>query len=88
MKKPYLFALILSLPFLSTFGQDEKLYPWTDLQGRTLQASFISFDNVAQTVTIKWNGNVFPLPLNTLSVPSQQLAKQLGAPAPKAQIKK
>ena len=85
MKKPYLIALILSLPLLSTLGQDEKLYPWTDLKGRTLQASFISFDNVAQTVTIKWNGNIFPLPLNTLSVPSQQLAKQLGAPAPKAQ---
>jgi hypothetical protein len=82
MKKPYLIALILTLPFISAFGQDETLYPWTDIQGRTLQASFISYDDVAQTVTIKWNGNIFPLPLNTLSVPSQQLAKQLGAPAP------
>jgi len=82
MKKPYLIALILTLPFVSVFGQDETLYPWTDIQGRTLQASFISYDDVAQTVTIKWNGNIFPLPLNTLSVPSQQLAKQLGAPAP------
>jgi hypothetical protein len=82
MKQPYLIALIFFAPFLSILGQDETLHPWTDTQGRTLQASFISFDAAAQTVTIKWNGQVFPLPLNTLAPQSQELAKQLGAPPP------
>ena len=82
MKQPYLIALISFLPLISIQGQDETLHPWTDTQGRTLQASFISFDAAAQTVTIKWNGKVFPLPLNTLSPASQDLAKQLGAPPP------
>ncbi|MEK9773641.1 MAG: hypothetical protein VW576_08755 [Opitutae bacterium] len=82
MKQPYLIALIFFAPFLSILGQDETLHPWTDTQGRTLQASFISLDEAAQTVTIKWNGQVFPLPLNTLAPQSQALAKQLGAPPP------
>ena len=80
MNKPYLLALILILPFATSMGQEETLHPWTDTQGRTLQASFISLDQTAQTVTIKWNGQVFPLPLNTLDTQSQALAKQLGAP--------
>ena len=85
MKQPYIIALIFFAPFLSMLGQDETLHPWTDIQGRTLQASFISFDTAAQTVTIKWNGQVFPLPLNTLAPQSQALAKQLGAPPVAAQ---
>ena len=80
MKQPYLIALILFLPFSFILGQDETLHPWTDTQGRTLQASFISLDEAAQTVTIKWNGKVFPLTLNTLAPESQALAKKLGAP--------
>jgi hypothetical protein len=82
MNKPYLIALLLALPVAFIFGQDETLYPWTDTQGRTLQASFISLDQAAQTVIIKWDGKVFPLPLSTLSPASQALAKQLGVPAP------
>jgi hypothetical protein len=82
MKKPYLIALLVTLPALSIFGQDETLYPWTDTQGRTLQASFISLDEAAQTVIIKWEGKVFPLPLSNLSSASQTLAKQLGAAVP------
>jgi len=88
MKKPYLIALILTLPTVSIFGQNETLYPWTDVQGRTLQASFISLDQASQTVIIKWNGKIFPLPINTLSASSQVLARQLGQvaipPAPVA----
>ena len=81
MKKPYLIALIFSLPIACAFGKNETLYPWTDIQGRTLQASFISLDEVAQIVTIKLsNGVIYPAPLKTLSLPSQALAKQLGAP--------
>jgi len=81
MKKPYLIALILTWPIASIFGQNETLYPWTDIQGRTLQASFISLDQASQTVIIKWNGQIFPLPLSTLSAPSQTLAWQLGGAA-------
>ena len=82
MKQPYIIALIFFAPFLTMLGEDETLYPWTDTQGRTLQASFISFDETAQTVIIKWDGKVFPLPLSNLSSASQSLAKQLGAPPP------
>ena len=83
MKQPYLIALIFFAPFLSIVGQDETLHPWTDTQGRTLQASFISFDAAAQTVTIKMsNGVVYPAPLSSLSAESQALAKQLAAPKP------
>jgi hypothetical protein len=83
MKQPYLIALILFAPFLSIAGQDGTLHPWTDTQGRTLQASFISFDAAAQTVTIKMsNGVVYPAPLSSLSAESQALAKQLAAPKP------
>ena len=83
MKQPYLITLIFFAPILSILGQDETLYPWTDTQGRTLQASFISFDAAAQTVTIKMsNGVVYPAPLSSLSAESQALAKQLAAPKP------
>ena len=54
-----LFCLFLSSTILK--GQAEKLHPWTDAQGRTLQASFISFDGTK--VTIKWDGQVVPIPL-------------------------
>jgi len=70
-----LFCLFLSSTILK--GQAEKLHPWTDAQGRTLQASFISFDGTK--VTIKWDGQVVPIPLASLSPESQNLAKQLGA---------
>ncbi len=78
MNKPYLLALILILPFATSMGQDETLHPWTDTQGRTLTASFISFDG--KTVTIKWDGKVFPLPMSSLSPQSQALAKELSSP--------
>ncbi len=79
MKQPYLFALFFLLPLALSQGQDETLHPWTDTQGRTLTASFVSSDG--KTVTIKYNGTVFPLPLNTLSPQSQDLARKLSAPA-------
>jgi len=87
MKQPYLITLIFFAPILSILGQDETLHPWTDTQGRTLQASFISFDAAAQTVTIKMsNGVVYPAPLSSLSAESQALAKQLAAPKPAAPV--
>ncbi|MDA8991517.1 hypothetical protein N9H45_08330 [Opitutales bacterium] len=67
---PYLFLLGLLLQ-----AQTETLYPWTDTQGRTLQASFISLDS--GKVTIKWNGQIVPIPLTNLSPETQALAKKL-----------
>ena len=78
MKQPYITALFILLPFVSSWGQDETLHPWTDTQGRTLSASFISSDG--KTVTIKWNGKVFPLPISSLAPQSQELARKLSAP--------
>ena len=80
---------LLLLPVLFSIGllraQSEQLHPWTDTQGRTLQASFISLDS--EKVTIKWNGQVVPIPLISLSPESQGLAKKLasqtnGKPSP------
>ena len=51
-----------------------ELYPWTDLNGRTLQAKFIKGDNAS--VTIEWNGQRFDLPMATLSDQSKALAKK------------
>ena len=67
---PYLFLLGLLLQ-----AQTETLYPWTDTQGRTLQASFISLDS--GKVTINWNGQIVPIPLTNLSPETQALAKKL-----------
>ena len=58
------------------------LHPWTDLQGRTLQAKFVKAD--ATTVTIDWQGQVIPLPLATLAPASQALAKKLSGSSPTA----
>ncbi len=68
-------ALIFSV--FSLQSQSEALHPWTDSQGRTLQASFVSLDG--DKVKIKWNGQVVPIPLASLSPESQNLAKQLAA---------
>ena len=76
MKLPIL-SLALFWGLLSLSAQNDTLHPWTDSQGRTLQASFISMD--AEKVTIRWNGQIVPIPLASLSVESQSLAKQLAA---------
>ena len=70
-----LFFLFLScLPPL--FGQEStELHPWTDLNGRTLQAKFISASDT--TVTIDWNGKRFSLPINTLDDKTKTLVKKL-----------
>ena len=61
--------LTLNILFISFLSAQTTLHPWTDLQGRTLEASFIKSDGV--TVTINWNGKVVPIPLATLSGESQ-----------------
>ena len=76
MKVIALFSLTL---FFTTLGIAQELHPWTDLQGRTLEASFMKSDGV--TVTINWNGKVVPIPLASLSPESQALAQELSAPS-------
>ena len=76
MKANLLITLILIV--VSFNNLNGMLHPWTDLQGRTLQASFIKSDGV--TLTINWNGKVVPIPLSSLSAESKALAQQLSAP--------
>jgi hypothetical protein len=76
MKVIALFSLTL---FFTTLGIAQELHPWTDLQGRTLEASYMKSDGV--TVTINWNGKVVPIPLASLSPESQALAQKLSAPS-------
>jgi hypothetical protein len=74
MKVIALFSLTL---FFTTLGIAQELHPWTDLQGRTLEASYMKSDGV--NVTINWNGKVVPIPLASLSPESQALAKKLSS---------
>lgn len=76
MKISKIFLLSLGLAFWqhAQAGAD-VLHDWTDSQGRTLQATFIKSDGT--TVTIRWNGQVVPIPLATLSPASQTLASKL-----------
>ena len=81
--KTLLAFTLLAITSVSVWAADDALHSWTDLQGRTLQASFVKAD--ATTVTIKWNGKVVPIPLATLSPASQALAGRLSqAAAPSA----
>ena len=72
----------------SLTGQEiDKLHPWTDLNGRTLQAKFIQANEIS--VTIEWKGQRFDLPVDTLSDESKALAKKFienGMGSPKADI--
>ena len=73
------FLTILTFLFAISYASLQgMLHPWTDLKGRTLQASFIKSDGV--TLTINWNGKVIPIPLSTLSAESNALAQQLSSP--------
>ncbi len=75
------FLKILFLLFVF-FTADVKLsranlYPWTDLDGRTLQARFMQLDQ--KNLTIDVNGQPFEIPFNTLSPESKALATMLQA---------
>lgn len=71
-------SLILFFLLLSSYLSGQTLHPWTDLQGRTLQAEYVKSDGI--TVTINWNGKVIPIPLATLSAESKALAQKLSTP--------
>jgi hypothetical protein len=67
---PFIFCLT------SLLGQEPtELHPWTDLNGRTLQAKFIKGNNTS--VTIEWNGQRFDLPIDTLSDPVEGFGKKV-----------
>ncbi|MFL2928541.1 MAG: hypothetical protein ACJZ72_08155 [Opitutales bacterium] len=69
------FYSLLLFYLIPLSGQDAgELHPWTDLNGRTLQAKFIQGND--SSVTIEWNGQRFDLPINTLSDESKALAKK------------
>lgn len=86
MKKLPIFLSALFLTSLNFYAQDQKLHPWTDSQGRTLQAIFLKSDG--STLTINWNGQVVPIPLASLSPESQDLARKLAAEAAFGSISK
>jgi hypothetical protein len=73
-------SLVLFFLLLTSYLNGQTLHPWTDLQGRTLQAEYVKSDGI--TVTINWNGKVIPIPLATLSPESQALAQKLSTPKP------
>ena len=69
--------LILPLLLLSSIicisQARKKLHPWTDSTRSYITGSFISFDG--EKVTIKWDGQVVPIPLASLSPESQKSCK-------------
>ena len=61
-------------------GQDSNaIHPFTDVNGRTLQAKFI--ESSADSVKIEWNGQTFELPLITLDSETQSLVDRLSKSA-------
>lgn len=57
-----------------------KKYPWKDLQGRVIEAEFISATSTA--VKLLWKGQTFELTLSSLSQESKNLARKLANPTP------
>ena len=57
-----------------------KKYPWKDLQGRVIEAEFISATSTA--VKLLWNWQTFELTLSSLSQESKNLARKLANPTP------
>ena len=55
----------------------DTIHPWTDNQGRTLQASFVKANAIS--VTVKWQGKIVDLPRANLSPASQALATKLSS---------
>lgn len=79
MKIKFLLIPLLLLPSLGgKLFSEETMHSWTDTQGRTLQASFVSLTGT--TLTIRMNGEDFPLDLSYFDSASQALAKKLASP--------
>ena len=72
------FFLFLSFSIFS-FGQDpNSLHPFTDINGRTLQAKLIEAGT--ESVKVEWNGQIFDLPLDTLDLTTRNLIRRLSRP--------
>ena len=79
-------CLLIALTFSANLYA-QQMYSWTDVQGRTLQASFVKLEGTL--LTIRMNGQDFPLDLSYFSPQSQNLARQLAAasqPKPAAAV--
>ena len=68
-------ALAIKLRSESAPAKPANLYPWTDLQGRVIQAQFLGATD--STVKLLWNGQTFELSLANLSQESKNLARRL-----------
>jgi hypothetical protein len=74
------FFLFLSFSIFS-FGQDPStLHPFTDINGRTLQAKLIEAG--AESVKVEWNGQTFDLPLDSLDLTTRNLVRRLTRSTP------
>ena len=76
-KKILPFLLFFMIGHIGLLAQ--TLQSWTDTQGRTLQASFVKLEGTL--LTIRMNGQDFPLDLSYFSPQSQALARQLASAA-------
>lgn len=72
----FLCGLLLALPIVH--GAEER--EWTNSEGRTIRAKFVSAN--AQTVTLSMGGKVYVLKLSSLSSESQALASELAKAQP------
>ena len=73
----FLLFCLMALGASSASGQTE-IHEWTNKDGRTIRAKFISGN--AETVTIFTNGRNFTVKLSDLKPESQALARKLSTP--------
>ena len=69
----------LALTVFCNGQEPNAIHPFTDVNGRTLQAKYI--ESSADSVKIEWNGQTFELPLITLDSETQSLVDQLSKAA-------
>ena len=74
-----LLFLPLTLCILCNAQDPNATHPFTDVNGRTLQAKFI--ESSVDSVKIEWNGQTFNLPLITLDAKTQSLVDRLSKSA-------
>ena len=74
-----LLFLPLTLCILCNAQDPNATHPFTDVNGRTLQAKFI--ESSVDSVKIEWNGQTFNLPLITLDAKTQLLVDRLSKSA-------
>ncbi|MFL2938020.1 MAG: hypothetical protein ACJZ7A_02855 [Opitutales bacterium] len=79
MRSFVLFFLLLA-SYKSHAFDPNALHPFTDLDGRTLEAKFIG--SKGDSITIEWNGKTFDLPLASLDAETRALAGLLARSQP------